>query len=106
MSPAATEISNPAFYISAASRRVRFIREAPAAFAKTSPAGQRAAIPRELAGRPVEIWFQDEPSMRHSKAHRALEPLAHSSESQGMRIWAKRGTRGSCARHRGRGRAP
>src|ERR1019366_2288080 len=37
----------------------------------------RAAIPRELAGRPVEIWFQDEPSIRHSKALRALEPLAH-----------------------------
>jgi len=35
--------------------------EAPAAFAKTSPAGQRAAISRELAGRPVEIWFKTKP---------------------------------------------
>jgi hypothetical protein len=63
--------------------------------ARRNPAG---------ACRPVEIWFQDVRSMRHSKALRASEPLAHSSESQGTptRIWAKRGTRGSCARQRRR----
>ena len=42
--------------------------EAQQAFKKTSPAGQRAAIPQELAGKPVEIWFQDEPSIRHTSA--------------------------------------
>src|ERR1019366_8791032 len=64
----------------------------------------RAAIPRELAGRPVEIWFQDEPSIRHSKALRALEPLAHCARvgQQGTptRIWAKRGTRPRIRRDR------
>jgi transposase len=53
--------------------------EAQDAFKKTSPARQRAAIPRELAGRRSKIWFQDEPSIRHSKALRALELLAHSA---------------------------
>jgi hypothetical protein len=39
----------------------------------------RAAIPRELAGRPVEIWFQDEARV--------------GQQGTLTRIWAKRGTR-------------
>ena len=49
--------------------------EARQAFKKTSPGSwkrrpqkRRAAIPQELAGKPVEIWFQDEPSIRHTSA--------------------------------------
>ncbi|MGH6822194.1 MAG: hypothetical protein ACREC4_01690 [Methylocella sp.] len=30
---------------------------------------------------PIEIWLKDEPSIRHSKALRALEPLAHSARA-------------------------
>ena len=49
-------------------------------FKKTSPS-LRAPQSPELADRPVEIWFQDEASMRHSKALRALDPLAHSARA-------------------------
>jgi hypothetical protein len=32
-----------------------------------------------IAPEDIEIWFADEPSIRHSKALRAPEPLAHSA---------------------------
>ncbi|MGH6867791.1 MAG: IS630 family transposase [Methylocella sp.] len=46
----------------------------------------RTAIPRDLAGRPVEIWFQDEARVGQ---HGTL-----------TRIWAKRGTRPRIKRDR------
>ena len=56
-----------------------------------------AAIPEHARGKPIEHWWQDEPSIRHSKALRALEPLAHSARvgQQGTltRLWAQRGSR-------------
>ena len=56
-----------------------------------------AVIPGHAREKPIELWWQDEPSIRHSKALRALEPLAHSARvgQQGTltRVWAERGSR-------------
>ncbi len=54
-------------------------------FHKLRRAG-RAAIPRELAGRPVEIWFQDEARV--------------GQQGTLTGIWAKRGTRPRIKRDR------
>ncbi len=60
---------------------------------------------QQACGKKIELWFQDEPSIRHSKALRALEPLAHSARGgpknkiarpKLVKDGAKRGTRPPC----------
>jgi transposase len=60
--------------------------EAQEAFKKNFTELARAAIPQELVGRPVEIWFQDEARV--------------GQQGTLTRIWAKRGTRPRIRRDR------
>src|ERR1035437_408298 len=60
--------------------------EAQQAFKKNFTEMARAAIPQELVGRPVEIWFQDEARV--------------GQQGTLTRIWAKRGTRPRIRRDR------
>ena len=60
-----------------------------------------ATIPRHFRGSPIELWWQDESSIRHPKALRALKSLVHSARVglQGTltHIWAKRCSRATAA---------
>jgi len=98
-----TESSNSDFYISAASRCARFIREAASRRRRLLQKLRRpGSAPRSRGNSPAgRNLVQDEPSIRPSTALRALEPLAHSARagkpSTPARICAKRGARGSSA---------